>query len=127
MTLASAAELSVQHLLSVADLTAASLLAPLVRPPGTIWAEIGAAPAAVEAFFEPLASTSPRSGTPPRITNRSTPQASPADGSRASMTRSIPARGSAKGTGATRAISTPTPSLSTCRLEAMGVSMPRAI
>lgn len=35
---------------SVADLTAAALLAPLVRPPGTIWATLGAFPASVEEF-----------------------------------------------------------------------------
>ena len=39
---------------SVADLTAASLLAPLVRPQGTIWAELGDYPEAVRAFVEPL-------------------------------------------------------------------------
>ncbi len=35
---------------SVADLTAAALLAPLVRPPGTIWAALGAFPPSVEEF-----------------------------------------------------------------------------
>jgi glutathione S-transferase len=39
---------------SVADLTAAALLAPLVRPPGTIWAELGVFPPSVEAFIAPL-------------------------------------------------------------------------
>lgn len=40
---------------SVADLTAASLLAPLVRPAGTIWARLGRFPDPVEAFLETLA------------------------------------------------------------------------
>ncbi len=39
---------------SVADLTAAALLAPLVRPPGTIWAALGAFPASVEEFARSL-------------------------------------------------------------------------
>ena len=37
---------------SVADLTAAALLAPIVRPPGTIWAELGAFPDALERWVE---------------------------------------------------------------------------
>ena len=39
---------------SVADLTAAALLAPLVRPAGTIWASLGTFPDSVEAFCAPL-------------------------------------------------------------------------
>jgi glutathione S-transferase len=41
---------------SVADLTAAALLAPLVRPPGTIWHELGAYPAPVERAIDALRS-----------------------------------------------------------------------
>jgi len=40
---------------SVADLTAAALLAPLVRPPGTIWAELGSFPEPIEDFVASLA------------------------------------------------------------------------
>ena len=37
---------------SVADLAAAALLAPIVRPEGTIWAALGALPDAVQRFTE---------------------------------------------------------------------------
>lgn len=41
---------------SVADLTAAALLAPLARPPGTLWHELGAYPAPVERAIDALRS-----------------------------------------------------------------------
>ena len=40
---------------SVADLTAAALLAPIVRPAGTIWAGIGDLPPSLEAFHATIA------------------------------------------------------------------------
>lgn len=39
---------------SVADLTAAALLAPLARPAGSLWAQLGDFPDAVERFLEEL-------------------------------------------------------------------------
>lgn len=43
---------------SVADLTAAALLAPIARPPGTIWAEMGDYPEPVELLILELRGTS---------------------------------------------------------------------
>jgi len=40
---------------SVADLTAASLLAPIARPPGTLWAGLGRFPGAAEEFLAEVA------------------------------------------------------------------------
>ena len=42
---------------SVADLTAASILAPIVRPPGSLWAELGDYPDAVEVLMLELRGT----------------------------------------------------------------------
>jgi glutathione S-transferase len=41
----------------VADLTAAAILAPIVRPPNTLWAEIGAYPEPVERLIRELRDT----------------------------------------------------------------------
>ena len=40
---------------SVADLTAASLLAPLVRPPGTLWAQLGDPPEPAQRIADEVA------------------------------------------------------------------------